>query len=76
MAVNFIKVAGLASTLVAVGKACDFVAKYSGNIRPFVPTEQQAAYDAGVVAILAFCNLLKEVARLTIVGTPTPPDPT
>lgn len=76
VAANFIKIAGLSSALVAVGRACDFVNKYQGNIRPFVPTDKQAAFDAFVVAINAGCDLLKEVARLTIVGTPTPPDPT
>lgn len=63
MAYAINKVTGLSSTLQAVGKACKFVERYSGLIRPFVPTESRAVYDNAVTALTALCEILKVVAR-------------
>jgi len=70
MAYTVQKVVGLSTATRFTIKACDALTKYSAYIRPIVPPEDQAAFDANIVAINALCTLLKEVARGTITGTP------
>lgn len=51
----------LASILGALKLCCKLLPLASTTIRPYIPEGQLAAYDNGVTALNAFCQLLETV---------------
>lgn len=51
----------MASLLNAVKLACKFIPLANATVRPRIPPDELATYDAGVAAIEAFCTFLQSV---------------
>lgn len=50
-----------ASLLNGVKLACKFVPLATVTVRPRIPSDQLATYDAGVAALQSFCDFLQTV---------------
>lgn len=51
----------MASLLAAVKLVCRIIPLAATTVRPRIPADQLATYDAGVIAIQAFCDFLHTV---------------
>lgn len=51
----------LATALYLIKKLCKYLPLMSTTVRPHVPSDKLAAYDAGVAAVQEFCDLLQAI---------------
>lgn len=56
-----IRVRYMASLINALKLACKFIPLASATVRPRIPADKLATYDAGTVAVIAFCDFLQTV---------------
>lgn len=66
-------VSGLSSLLKALTAVCNAIDKFAPRIRPFVPTDHQAAYDTALAAIKDACDVIRAINFAdTLTGTNPP----
>lgn len=56
-----IRVRYMASLIHALKLACKFIPLAASTVRTRIPSGQLATYDAGAVAVIAFCGFLETV---------------